>query len=361
MQISTAAGMGWPPWRELRDRIEADEMSDALALHDRLGITVLDTRYLDGLSGRWGRLLRRLPYRAAQAIEMLRRRGQYDAIFTWGEVNAVFVAALLLVVRRRPAHLCVLFAPAKPKKALPLLVLQRGIDRMIIPSPLQRRKAVATFHLPRHKTVELPWNVDTRFWRPMPETPEEDLTCSAGIEMRDYPTLIRALQPLDIRCHIAAAPANRQPAWKDPFDGMALPAHITEGPKSEVELRDLYARSRFVVVPLLPSDTDNGITTCLEAMAMGKAVICTDTEGQIGVLEDGVNAIRVPPQDPLALRAAIQRLRDDPDLRARLGAAGRRTVETRYATSVVVPRFAAVFKAAAERRAAARHGAPVSA
>jgi hypothetical protein len=178
VQISTAAGMGSPPWPELRDRIEADEMSDALALHDSLGVTVIDARYIDGLSGRWGRLLRRLPYRAAQGMEMLRRRAQYDAIFTWGEVNAIFVAALLHVVRRRPAHFCVLFSPAKPKKALPLVVLQRGIDRMIIPSPLQRRRAIETFHLPRHKTVDLPWNVDTRFWRPMPGTPEEDLTCS---------------------------------------------------------------------------------------------------------------------------------------------------------------------------------------
>jgi glycosyltransferase involved in cell wall biosynthesis len=92
-------------------------------------------------------------------------------------------------------------------------------------------------------------------------------------------------------------------------------------------------------------------------MAMGKALICTDTEGQVGVLEDGVNAIRVPPQDPSALRAAVQRLRNDPELRARLGAAGRRTAETRYATRVVVPRFATVFKEAAERRAAPRHRA----
>ena len=33
--------------------------------------------------------------------------------------------------------------------------------------------------------------------------------------------------------------------------------------------------SLFVVMPLLESDTDNGITVILEAMAMGKTVICS--------------------------------------------------------------------------------------
>ena len=69
------------------------------------------------------------------------------------------------------------------------------------------------------------------------------------------------------------------------------------GRKTFAELRALYARSRFVVVPLLPSDIDNGITSILEAFAMGKAVICTETAGQIGVLEHGVNCLRVPPFD----------------------------------------------------------------
>jgi hypothetical protein len=39
-----------------------------------------------------------------------------------------------------------------------------------------------------------------------------------------------------------------------------LPTGVTVGAKSYFELRELYARSRFVAVPLLPSDSDNGIT-----------------------------------------------------------------------------------------------------
>jgi glycosyltransferase involved in cell wall biosynthesis len=104
-------------------------------------------------------------------------------------------------------------------------------------------------------------------------------------------------------------------------------------------------------VPLLPSDSDQGITTCLEAMAMAKAVICTQTAGQIGVLEHEVNALLVPPRDPRALRLAIERLWADPELCVRLGIAGRRRVEQHHALDVVDARIAAL----AGEAVAARH------
>jgi len=61
-----------------------------------------------------------------------------------------------------------------------------------------------------------------------------------------------------------------------------------------LELRDLYARSRFVVAPLVPSESDNGVTVILEAMVMGKPVVCSRTRGQVDVVQDGVTGIYVP-------------------------------------------------------------------
>jgi glycosyltransferase involved in cell wall biosynthesis len=121
-------------------------------------------------------------------------------------------------------------------------------------------------------------------------------------------------------------------------------------------LRDLYARSSVVVVPLDDTDFQAGVTTILEAMAMGKAVVVTHSEGQTDVVEDRravtraavprlrptsllrctadqagtviePNGFYVPPHDPAALRRAIVYLLDHPAERARLGAAGRRAVE----------------------------------
>jgi hypothetical protein len=54
-----------------------------------------------------------------------------------------------------------------------------------------------------------------------------------------------------------------------PIDTLSVPvdAKVTFGRKTLLELRDLYARLRFVVVPLVPSESDSGVTVILEAMA----------------------------------------------------------------------------------------------
>lgn len=61
----------------------------------------------------------------------------------------------------------------------------------------------------------------------------------------------------------------------------------------------------------------------LEAMASGRAIVATDIGGYRGVVDSGVEGFLVPPKDGDALAGALRRLLDDPDLRARMGQAGR--------------------------------------
>ena len=82
-----------------------------------------------------------------------------------------------------------------------------------------------------------------------------------------------------------------------------------------------------------------GITTILEAMAMGKAVVCTRTTGQTDTIIDGENGIYVPPSDLRALRTAINELTSDLAEAKQLGAAGRRWVEERADIDGYTQRF----------------------
>jgi glycosyltransferase involved in cell wall biosynthesis len=68
----------------------------------------------------------------------------------------------------------------------------------------------------------------------------------------------------------------------------------------------------------------------LEALLAGLPVVATRVEGVIDVVEDGVSALLVPPNDPSALADAIDRLIKDGDLRAELGAAGKKRAQTNY-------------------------------
>lgn len=309
--------------------IARDQLPDVLAFADELSLECLDERYFASIPGIRGKLLRRLPIVVAQGIEVVRRRRELDLVVSWSEAIAIPVALLLLLLPRRPAHLGILMWPSKPKKAVLLRLLRRGIDRLIIPAPQQRRFAVERLRVP--ETVAPPgmrWSVDTRFWRPSEGAGE--MICCVGREMRDYSTFVEAIRPLEIPCHIAAGGTQGVSNPWLRLEERDLPANVTLGAMSPLELRELYRRSRFVVIPLIPSDSDNGISTALEAFAMGRAVICTDTAGQVGVLEDGVNCLLVPPGDAAALRAAIERLWADPALCHQLGAAGRALVERNH-------------------------------
>jgi glycosyltransferase involved in cell wall biosynthesis len=76
----------------------------------------------------------------------------------------------------------------------------------------------------------------------------------------------------------------------------------------------------------------------LEAMARRRAVVATSVGGTPEAVVDGETGLLVPPRDPEALAAAIRRLLADPDLRGRLGDAGRRRVAERFSADAMCRR-----------------------
>ncbi|MDQ2806244.1 MAG: glycosyltransferase [Chloroflexota bacterium] len=89
--------------------------------------------------------------------------------------------------------------------------------------------------------------------------------------------------------------------------------------------------------------------TLLEAMAAGCAVVASDVAGVPLAVQDGHNGTLVPPRDPAALAAAVNRLLADPALRAQYGSAARRTIETDLNWPHIARLFVAVFTTAQRR------------
>jgi len=94
----------------------------------------------------------------------------------------------------------------------------------------------------------------------------------------------------------------------------------------------------------------------LEAMATGGAVVCTDAHGNRDFCVDGVNCL-MPEPTVSAVSAAIAKLLADPDLRARLGQAGRRTAQD-YAWERRVDELEGFLRAIAAVKAPPRSAAP---
>jgi glycosyltransferase involved in cell wall biosynthesis len=98
------------------------------------------------------------------------------------------------------------------------------------------------------------------------------------------------------------------------------------------ELVKLYERAAVVVCPSLREGFG---VVCLEAMAHGRPVVASAVGGLLDLVVDGETGLLVPPGDVAALRAAIERLLGDPELRRRLGAAGRRRAAERFSWDAV--------------------------
>jgi glycosyltransferase involved in cell wall biosynthesis len=88
-----------------------------------------------------------------------------------------------------------------------------------------------------------------------------------------------------------------------------------------------YERASVVVVP---SRREGYGMVAREAMAHNRPVVATAVGGLLDVVEDGQTGLLVPPRDPAAIRAALERLLGDRSLRERLGAAGAQRVKERF-------------------------------
>ncbi len=81
---------------------------------------------------------------------------------------------------------------------------------------------------------------------------------------------------------------------------------------------------------VVTSRTETTSLVALQAMALGRPVIATNVASLPEVVVDGETGFLVPLDDDSALADAIGRLVESPEMRERLGVAGRRRVEERF-------------------------------
>jgi len=339
---------------------------DYAVLAETLGATLLDRR--DVGRSRIARAIRQVAGLAtAQAWLAFSRRGEYDAIVTDGEHVGIPLAMMLRLSRAPVRHITIGHRLSSRKKWIFFrgLSAHRRIDRIAVHSRLQFNIAIAKLGVEPERLALVPYQVDTAYWRP-DAVAEERLVVSAGLEHRDYATLFRAVEGLGAQVVIGAA-SN----WsRHEFAEVARPANVLVDSFDYASLRDLYARAALVVVPLADVDNQAGVTTILEAMSMGKAVVVTQSLGQTDVVEDRrlqargplrprpasltrrfAEHARIPveptglyvaPGDSDGLRRAISYLLEHPDERAHLGRAARRTVEALFTVEQFAERMRAL-------------------
>lgn len=310
-------------------RLEASDLAPRATLFEKeLNADLLNEDYLARTprSRRW--IYRLLPAQLGIFLEALIVKRKYDAVVSWPEQLGIPFGILLKMFRSRVPHVSLIFWISTPRKGRLLKLAYSHIDKLFSTATSQSEFMVKELGIPRNKVVDLGMYVDHKFWRPM-DIPT-DMISSSGREIRDYGTLIAAVKDLNIRCHIGAMTMlGKHDRWIDDVEkAKPLPPHITVGLNEKIsEIRAWYARSRFVVLPLFPSLQAIGSTVILEAMAMEKAVICSRVDGQRDIIIEGKTGIFVPPEDPRAMREAIEYLWNNPRIAEEMGKEGRKRVE----------------------------------
>lgn len=103
---------------------------------------------------------------------------------------------------------------------------------------------------------------------------------------------------------------------------------------------DVPAYLRAADVFVLPSRREGLPVALLEAMACGLPCVASRLRGSTdAIIEDDVNGVLTPVGDGDALAAALGDLLNDPQRRARLGAAARATITQRYASETTADRW----------------------
>ena len=160
----------------------------------------------------------------------------------------------------------------------------------------------------------------------------------------------------DWRCLAAAADGTR---WRvqlvtrpEQLSGVNIPDSVTVHetlPRSAY--LDVLRNASVVALPSEVRQYPTGQTVLLEAMALGKACVVTDTPAMREYVDDGRTALLVPPGDAVALRTAIDRLLDDEALRAAIGMQARAQVVEWGGAATMWRDVAAVLDAAVQRSA----------
>ena len=150
----------------------------------------------------------------------------------------------------------------------------------------------------------------------------------------------------------------------DAFDGLGRNADlwvIGDGPQhgalrarrlpgvewlGSVSDEEKAARLRGAAIACFPAiDGESFGVVLLEGMAAGSAVVASDIDGYRTVARQGREAVLVPPNDAVALRAELQRVLDDAALRERLVAAGRVRADE-FSMTKLAERFVGIYERA---------------
>lgn len=222
---------------------------------------------------------------------------------------------------------------------------------------------LASLGFPESKMVYIPNGVDTQVFRPDeqrrpdPALPQRQIICvsrlhyAKGIDvlLHAWSRMMRA--PAEWRTHL-------KPQLSIVGDGDIRPQveriAAALGMQDSVEFlgvrKDIVERLQCAWGFVLPSRWEGMPNALLEAMACGLPCIATRVSGSEDIVNPGVNALMVEPEEPTEMAQALRLLIEDTPLALRLGQEARATMLQEYQLKTIVERCLDLYRTLLSQR-----------
>jgi D-inositol-3-phosphate glycosyltransferase len=245
----------------------------------------------------------------------------------------------------------------------------RETDRIIAATPAERSQLEFLYQAPSRKISIIPPGVDTSQFYPIP--PDEakaavDLPASDRLilfvgriePLKGLETLIRSIAVLRDRGLLAEHPHDLAIIGGDPnADPLTINAEMARlktlshdlnlndlviflGKRGQDTLSYYYSAAEVLV---MPSHYESFGMVALEAMACGTPVIASQVGGLAFLVQDGVNGLVVPDDDPNLLADRLELIIRQPELREKLGRQAAAYAQ-QYAWEKIAQRILAVYE-----------------
>lgn len=223
-----------------------------------------------------------------------------------------------------------------------------GHDRLICLSNKVRESLLKDYDLDPDKVIKIDWGVDLKFYgeyrKSSTATAQAPVIISAGKTNRDHDVLVNSVDGMDCEVHIYCSEDSRPTITPLPPN-----VFVTNGPKginaiSYPELVRLYSDAYAIAIPLNEADALAGLTSLMDALAIGRPVIMTRNPFvDIDIEALGVG-IWVDHGDVFGWQSAISKLLSDPTMASEMGARARQLCEERFSIDHFSKKLACVFK-----------------
>jgi glycosyltransferase involved in cell wall biosynthesis len=271
---------------------------------------------------------------------------KHATVFTWSERAGIPFSAYHRFIPS-DQRLITMFHCWSPRQELAIKAfdLFSAMDTIIVHCSSMQENLIR-LGAPPEKVKLIHYSIDQCFFSPRLDVEQRsNVILSLGeLRSRDYDSLFKAVKDLPLTLEVAGfghwyAREKRSPLKMSIPENVRMLKHLSQG-----ELRNHYASSQFVVIPVRNLVYSAGATTSMEAGSMARAVVAFRSKGISDYIIDGETGILVEPGNVEALQHAIQYLLAHPSEAKRLGENARQRVLNELNLETYIKNIADVLK-----------------